>query len=111
MKPRTLVGLLVLLYLLVLGDTLSTYLCLGTFSNPAVIEANPFPRWIFETMGLGLGSTALAFSKSVLLYFLYLIHEHRPKSRRVITIGVWVTLAAMTITNLNNWYIVYRLLT
>ena len=107
MGSKILVEVLILNLLLVLGDNLSTYLCLN--GSVATTEANPLSAWIFESVGLVEGLTISTVIKTILLYCIHLFYIYRPKLRAILMIGSWLTLFLLIYVNLNNWYIVYLL--
>lgn len=105
---KLLLSIFGVLYLLVLGDCVSTYLCLTTPSpNHNISEANPVSAWTFSLIGLVPGLTLMAAGKAIGLVILYRLAMSKAHTYWLIAGGMSVALFITLYANLNNWYILY----
>lgn len=113
MKDGTLLRLLTLVFVLVIGDHLSTYLCLVTPNLTMTgSETNPFSQWLFINIGLAPALILQTTVKAILFYVIYRMYIYNPNypnRQRLLNLSLWVMLVVLIITNINNWYILYRL--
>jgi hypothetical protein len=107
-RGRFLPDILGLLFLLILGDCLSTYLCL-TSPVPEgwqVTEVNLISVWMFENWGLVPGLIVFATVKGIALYLMY----HWVMTWPLWAYRLWtlIMVGAVILTalvNYNNWSI------
>jgi hypothetical protein len=108
---RLLFVLALALYLLVVSDAITTYVCLA-FDSPhfVVWETNPLSRWLFESVGLLSGLIISGTFKSLTILALCYGAHKNPRHRRKATIVVAVMVAWTGYAVHNNWS-VYQVLT
>jgi len=100
-----------LLLLLLLGDNLSTYLCLTSPDRGHIVsEMNPISAWMFGSLGLVPSLTIQMVIKVIGVVFLYWWAKTRADTCRRITVGVSVAALMVLGANVNNWWIYYDLL-
>ena len=100
-----------LLLLLVLGDNLSTYLCLTSPARGHIVsEVNPISAWMFGYLGLVPSIAIQMVLKVVGVVFLYWWARTRADTCRRITVGVSIASLMALVANVNNWWIYYGLL-
>jgi hypothetical protein len=110
---KVFISVLCVVFLLVLGDCVSTYLCLST---PApehlnVWEANLLSAWSFQAIGLVPGLVAFIAIKAAGLVIIYNWAQRGSRERLIFT-GLMVGVAVMTAyVNYNNFYIYHLLST
>lgn len=107
---KPLVDVMLLLFLLIIGDNVSTYLCLTTSTETyKVWEANPISAWLFQSVGMVNGMILQLITKGIALVWLY---HYSTKSMMHYRLVWFMMLGAVLITgyvNYSNWSI-YALL-
>lgn len=107
---RVPICLSVLAFLLVIGDCVSTYLCLSTVSEQyRVYEANLLSDLVFGWVGMVPGLVIMGIGKALGLVFLCLVYARRPKRRAVVILGLLFLVLMTAYVNANNWSIYWML--
>lgn len=97
-----------LLYLLIIGDCVSTYLCLTTISDTyRVWEGNLISAWLFELVGLVPGLVLFALVKAVGLVWLYRLAMKSERRYIWIVSMMSVAFCITAYANFNNWRILH----
>ena len=108
---RTLLVILCVVFALVVGDCVSTYLCLTApvLEEIEVWEANPLSEWLFQTIGLVPGLLAFVAVKAAGLVIIY--HWGKRSPGECLLWSVMMVGAALitAYVNYNNFYIYYLL--
>lgn len=77
-----------------LADNATTFLCLqAPVPGYHVIEANPFARWLFDTLGLLEGLALETFLTTAAVVFL-VVSSRIPHSARLVLLGMLAVLPA-----------------
>lgn len=106
MRPQFLLGLIFFYLFLVIGDCVSTYLCLTTPTDEYNVgEANLLSAWLFAQVGLVQGLALSTMIKATLSVWLYRIVQSRPHLLTFSTLGMAFAVSSTLWANLNNWYI------
>jgi len=105
--------ILCVLFVLIVGDCVSTYLCLTTPppEDIRVWEVNPVSAWMFERWGIVSGLVIFVLVKAIALIFIWKWAHRSPKRMLVST---WLMSGAILMTayvNYNNFYIYHLLVT
>ena len=96
------------LTLLILGDDVSTYLCL-TVPSPHhnVSEMNPVSAWMFGLLGIIPALALQGAVKGVGMVVLYRLAMRKPHTYKLIAWGMGIALIPSLFANVNNWRILY----
>jgi hypothetical protein len=105
---KLLLSIFGILYLLVLGDCVSTYFCL-TVEAPgySIYEANPLSEAVFSAVGMMEGLALMAGLKALGLVVLYKMAMNNTHTYLLIAIGMACAALITLLVNVNNWYILY----
>jgi hypothetical protein len=107
---KLLLSIFGLLYLLVIGDCVSTYLCLTTVSDSyAAWESNPISAWIFQQLGLIPGLVAMLVVKGFGVLILNVMSKKNKSNYIVILVGMLGAVLITGYVNYNNWGVYYHL--
>lgn len=108
---KALLAILCVLSFLIVGDAVSTYLCL-TIPTPEGIdvwEYNPVAEWTFRHLGLVPGLLTSLLVKALGLIFIWK-WAHQSRGRMLFYLTFMCGAVLLTAyANFNNWYIYYRL--
>jgi len=106
---KLLLAIFGVLALLILGDDVSTYLCLTTPSeNYNTTEANPLSAWMFGLMGIIPALTLQGVVKGGGMVVLYKMGTlWNPRTYKLIAWGMGGAVLVTLLANLNNWYTLY----
>ena len=111
MKNKLLLVISVLLYLLIIGDCISTYYCLTTPTlTYEVREGNPATAWLFQQVGLVTGLWLLLVVKAVGLVYLSAISKHCRVRYWTVLVGMVGAILVTGYVNYNNWSVYYHIL-
>lgn len=103
-KNSLLLELFLVLFLLIAGDCVSTYLCLTTFSERYLAwEANPVTAWLFAAIGLLPGLSLMLVGKSLMFIPLYKLAQLSRGLYRFILLGTLLAVLLTAWVNYNNW--------
>ena len=112
--PRSRLLLLTILgtlSLLVIGDGVSTYLCLTTQSaSYEVWEANPITNWVFSIIGIGPGLLLDTVIEIGVLIWLYFLAIRKPRWYTPVIAGTTFVALMTAYATWNNWSIYYALI-
>lgn len=96
---------MILLMLLVIGDNVSTYLCLTTSSDVYhTWEANPISAWMFQAFGMIPAMLLQTVIKLAALVWVYSLIGDSRSNLRVTWVTVMLLIVVTGYVNLNNWY-------
>ncbi len=111
MQNKFLLSVFILLYLLIVGDCVSTYFCLtASTSAYRVWEGNPVTNWLFQWVGLVPGLVLLAVAKAVGLFYLFAVAKTGRVYYLLILIGMLGATLIAGYVNYNNWSVYYHIL-
>ncbi len=103
---KLLPGILITLGILIIGDGISTYLCLTTPSDTYEVWEGVGPvRGLFDTIGLAPGLILIFVTKITLLVWLYRIARKGAVVYWIAVVGTLLGALFLAYANLNNWYI------
>lgn len=92
-----------LIAFLVLGDSISTYLCLTQV--PGSQEANPLVLPIINWLGVGPTMIISCLSRWAGMTWLYLMAKTGELRRWIVLVGFTFVIALTLFANINNWEI------
>ena len=97
------------LTLLILGDDISTYLCLTAAAPDYVVsEANPLSAWMFGLIGIIPALALQGVVKGAGMAILYKMATlWSPRTYKLIAYGMGFAVVVTLGANLNNWYVLY----
>jgi hypothetical protein len=98
------------LFLLIVGDCVSTYFCLTTASDEyQVWEFNPISDWMFQAWGLIPGLLVFVLVKGLGLIYLYKRASVSILRHKIVCVFIVGAILITGYVNYNNWSI-YALL-
>jgi uncharacterized protein YacL len=107
---KALFAILCVLFVLILGDCVSTYLCLTTPSPEYnVWEANPVSEWLFQAIGLVPGLVIFALAKAIALLIVWKWAHVSPGHMLLFLILMGGSIPVTAYVNYNNFHIYYLL--
>ena len=98
-----------MLFVLIVGDCVSTYLCLTTPppEGTSVWEANPISVWMFQRWGIVSGLVIFALAKAIGLIILWKWAHTSPGHMLLFLILLGGAIPVTAHVNYNNFYIYY----
>ncbi len=111
-RNKYLISILCVAFFLVVGDCISTYLCLTTPlpEGVKVQEANLMSQWMFQYWGLVPGLMIFLAVKSISLCIIYKWAQTHHITHLFFRGTMTVTILITGYVNYNNWSIYYKLL-
>ena len=110
-ENKLLLSIFGVLYLLVIGDCVSTYLCLTTVNEGySAWEGNPASAWIFQQLGLIPGLGAMLVAKALGILILNALSKRSRSSYVFILVGMLGAVLITGYVNYNNWYVYSHLI-
>ena len=110
---KALLAILCVLFVLIVGDCVSTYLCLTTPvpEGLSVWEANPISEWMFQRWGIVSGLTIFVLSKGIALIIVWKWAHTSPGHMLLFLVMMSGATLITAYVNYNNFYIYYLLVT
>ncbi len=108
---KALFAVLCVLFVFILGDCVSTYLCLTTPppEGIAVWEANPVSEWMFQHLGIVSGLAIFVLAKGIALIIVWKWAHVSPGHMLLFLILMSGAILVTAYVNYNNFYIYYLL--
>jgi len=108
---KLLLSIFGILYLLVIGDCVSTYLCLTTFNDGYTAwEGNLVSAWLFQQLGLIPGLGAMLVAKALGIVILNVLSKRSRSNYVVVLVGMIGAVLITGYVNYNNWYVYSHLI-
>jgi hypothetical protein len=110
---KALLAILYVVFVLIVGDCVSTYLCLTTPvpESISVWEANPLSEWMFQHWGIVSGLVIFLLTKVIGLIIIWKWAHTSPGHMLLFLILMSGAVLVTAYVNYNNFYIYYLLVT
>lgn len=104
---KALLAILCVLFVLIVGDCVSTYLCLTTPppEGTSVWEANPISVWMFQRWGIMSGLVIFALVKAICLIIIWKWAHTSPGHMLLFLTLMSGSVLVTAYVNYNNFYI------